>query len=103
MKRKVLSVMLASAMLATMFAGCGNGNTGDASGTANAGNKTEEAAKTTEASDAEKTADSASGSGSVYYLNFKPEQDQAWQDLAGIYTEQTVCAGNSYHRSRRYI
>ena len=89
MKRKVLSVMLASAMLATMFAGCGNGNTGDASGTANAGNKTEEAAKTTEASDAEKTADSASGSGSVYYLNFKPEQDQAWQDLAGIYTEQT--------------
>ena len=89
MKRKVLSVMLASAMLATMFAGCGNGNTGDASGTANAGNKTEEVAKTTEASDAEKTADSASGSGSVYYLNFKPEQDQAWQDLAGIYTEQT--------------
>ena len=49
MKRKVLSVMLASAMLATMFAGCGNGNTGDASGTANAGNKTEEAAKTTSA------------------------------------------------------
>ena len=95
MKRKVLSVMLASAMLATMFAGCGNGNAGNTSGTANAGNKTEEtakteeAAKTTEASDAEKTADSASGSGSVYYLNFKPEQDQAWQDLAGIYTEQT--------------
>ena len=32
---------------------------------------------------------SASADGSVYYLNFKPEQDQAWQDLAGIYTEQT--------------
>ena len=29
MKRKVLSVMLASAMLATMFAGCGNGNAGE--------------------------------------------------------------------------
>lgn len=41
MKRKVLSVMLASAMLATMFAGCGNGNAGNTSGTANAGNKTE--------------------------------------------------------------
>lgn len=27
--------------------------------------------------------------GSVYYLNFKPEADQAWQDLAAIYTEQT--------------
>ena len=25
----------------------------------------------------------------VYYLNFKPEADQAWKDLAGVYTEQT--------------
>ena len=27
--------------------------------------------------------------GKVYYLNFKPEQDQQWQDLAKVYTEQT--------------
>ena len=27
--------------------------------------------------------------GKVYYLNFKPEADGAWQDLAKIYTEQT--------------
>lgn len=27
--------------------------------------------------------------GSVYYLNFKPEQDRAWQELAAIYTEKT--------------
>ena len=27
--------------------------------------------------------------GSVYYLNFKPEADQAWQDLAKKYTEET--------------
>ena len=27
--------------------------------------------------------------GSVYYLNFKPEADQAWQDLAKTYTEKT--------------
>ena len=27
--------------------------------------------------------------GSVYYLNFKPEADQAWQDLAKLYTEKT--------------
>lgn len=26
---------------------------------------------------------------SVYYLNFKPEADQAWQELAALYTEQT--------------
>jgi len=28
-------------------------------------------------------------SGSVYYLNFKPEADEAWQKLAATYTEQT--------------
>ena len=27
--------------------------------------------------------------GSVYYLNFKPEQAEQWEDLAKIYTEQT--------------
>ena len=32
---------------------------------------------------------SAETTGSVYYLNFKPEADQAWQDLAALYTEQT--------------
>ena len=28
-------------------------------------------------------------SGSVYYLNFKPEQDAQWQELAALYTEET--------------
>ena len=32
---------------------------------------------------------SAEETGKVYYLNFKPEADQAWQDLAKTYTEQT--------------
>ena len=47
-------------------------------------------------STASSTASSAAGSstaakadGKVYYLNFKPEQDQAWQDLAKVYTEET--------------
>ena len=31
----------------------------------------------------------ASAEGSVYYLNFRPEQDAQWQELAKIYTEQT--------------
>ena len=31
----------------------------------------------------------ASAAGSVYYLNFKPEADAAWQALAASYTEQT--------------
>lgn len=29
------------------------------------------------------------GEGAVYYLNFKPEQDQAWQDLAKAYKDET--------------
>ncbi len=32
---------------------------------------------------------SADEVGKVYYLNFKPEADLAWQDLAAKYTEQT--------------
>ena len=32
---------------------------------------------------------SASAAGEVYYLNFKPEQDAQWQELAKLYTEET--------------
>lgn len=40
--------------------------------------------------DANTEGDGASAAtGKVYYLNFKPEQDQAWQDLAEAYTEET--------------
>ena len=31
----------------------------------------------------------ADDEGSVYYLSFKPEQDQIWQDVAKAYTEET--------------
>ena len=31
-------------------------------------------------------AEAPPATGSVYYLNFKPEQDQAWQDLAVEYS-----------------
>ena len=33
--------------------------------------------------------ESTEETGKVYYLNFKPEADQAWQDLAKQYTEET--------------
>lgn len=56
MKKKVLSVLLATTMVATMFAGCGT---------------------------------KSSAKGSVYYLNFKPEADKAWQELAKAYKEET--------------
>ena len=29
------------------------------------------------------------GAGSVYYLNFKPEQDDEWKALAKAYTDET--------------
>lgn len=31
----------------------------------------------------------AEGEGKVYYLNFKPEADEAWQNLAKAYTDET--------------
>ena len=37
----------------------------------------------------ETEAPAAEATGSVYYLNFKPEADQAWQDIAKTYTELT--------------
>ena len=33
--------------------------------------------------------DAPAAAGSVYYLNFKPEADAAWQDLAKVYTDKT--------------
>lgn len=80
--------MLASAMLATMFAGCGND--ADAAGDAGTNAPAGDAAASTEAADAaDAAAPTASGEGQVYYLNFKPEQNDAWQELAATYTEQT--------------
>nr|WP_326185703.1 ABC transporter substrate-binding protein [uncultured Oscillibacter sp.] len=46
------------------------------------GGKTDTPADTSTSSD-------TSASGAVYYLNFKPEQDEAWQNLAKVYTEET--------------
>ena len=42
-----------------------------------------------EKKDDTKTEGDTTATGKVYYLNFKPEQDQAWQDLAKAYTEET--------------
>ena len=51
------------------------------------GSSSSSTAASTGSSTAGSTA-SASG-GKVYYLNFKPEQDEAWQNLAAQYTEST--------------
>ncbi|MDD6503873.1 MAG: ABC transporter substrate-binding protein [Lachnospiraceae bacterium] len=72
MKKKLLSVLMVSAMVASMAAGCGDS-----------------AASTGEGTQAGGDATVAAGSGSVYMLNFKPETDEAWQDLAKTYTDET--------------
>ena len=73
MKKKLVAGLLVSTMLATMFAGCGESNgTNGGSDTQKASNK-----------------EASAEGGSVYYLNFKPEQDQQWQDLAKAYTDET--------------
>ena len=80
--KKPLSMTLAAAMAAGLLAGCGGSSSTAASSTSTS---TESKAESTAAS-TEATTDAA---GKVYYLNFKPEQDEAWQNLAKKYTEET--------------
>lgn len=80
MKRKLVSLLLVVAMTAGMVAGCGDNGSSDASSSSSSSSD----------SSSDASADnSAAGSGKVYYLNFKPEQDEAWQDLAEAYTAET--------------
>lgn len=60
---------MALALAAVMLAGCGS---------------TASTESTTAAADG-----SSEASGKVYYLNFKPEADEYWQELAQTYTEET--------------
>lgn len=60
--KKFLTGSLAVALSFTMLAGCSSGDDSNATGDAK---------------------------GSVYYLNFKPEVDAQWQELAKAYTEET--------------
>ena len=62
MKKQLISGILLTAMAVTTFAGCGSSK-----GT---------------------TTSSKKGSGSVYLLNFKPENDKDWQKVAKQYTKE---------------
>ena len=68
-RKKVLSALLAMTMIAGLATGCGNDSS--SSGSSASSDGTQEA------------------KGKVYYLNFKPEADEYWQDLAETYTEET--------------
>ena len=76
MKRKLVAMTMACTLAATALTGCGGSSDGGSSSAADT--KTDSAAADSTA--AETTASDAEGS--VYYLNFKPEQDQQiWQKL----------------------
>lgn len=83
MKRKTVSLMLVVSMMAAMAAGCGSSESNDTASTTG----TADSASTETTDSAEKPA--ASGDGQVYYLNFKPEQDEQWQELAADYEKST--------------
>ena len=69
-------------MTAGLAAGCGSSSSGDSSSGNASGNGGAETVSV--AAEAGETAE-----GSVYYLNFKPEADEYWQELAKTYTEET--------------
>ena len=73
--KKIIALLLALVMV---FALC-------ACGSQPANNTPAEESK----APAEETPAASSAEGSVYYLNFKPEADEAWQKVAAAYTEQT--------------
>ncbi len=75
--RKLMSMGIASLLAVSMLVGCGSSAASSAAGsTATSGAATSGTA-------------TAEGKGKVYYLNFKPEADTAWQNLAKQYTEET--------------
>lgn len=63
--KKVLATVLSMAMFAGLVAGCSS------------------------ATNEQGQAGTAGGKGQVYYLNFKPEQNDQWQELAEVYTKET--------------
>ena len=87
MKKKLLSAILSTAMVASLLVGCGSAPAAEAAAPAAA--EAEEEAEEADEEEAEEAAEVAEGEGQVYYLNFKPEQDEQWQALAKSYTEQT--------------
>ncbi len=76
--KKLLALALTGALSLTLLAGCSN--SGTQATNPPAGDNTKPV---------ETTAGTPTAEGSVYYLNFKPEQDEAWQALAKAYTAET--------------
>ena len=87
--KKIIAMLLALVMVLGLAA-CAS-KTEPAQTEEPAATETTPAAEETTEEPAETTEEPATteATGSVYYLNFKPEADEAWQKLAATYTEQT--------------
>ena len=82
--KKFLALALGTVLSLSMLAGCGSSGDDAQAPAADEGTEAPAADESTEAPAAEN-----SGSGSVYWLNFKPESDEVLQDIAKTYTDQT--------------
>ena len=87
--KRLLALGMASAMVIGSLAGCGNKDTGNTETKGETKGETKQAESTAEEDTKAADDNKDTASGSVYYLNFKPEQDEQWQELAKTYTEKT--------------
>ena len=82
MKKKLIGALLSVAMISSLVMGCGAKET-PAESTGDSAAEAEAPAESTDS-----TASNAAG-GKVYYLNFKPEVEDAWKEIAAAYQEET--------------
>ena len=85
MKRKLISVMMTAAMAMSMVACTSGSSTAPASTEASGAAVSETGVTVADQAAPEQSAEG----GKVYYLNFKPEADLQWKELAQKYTEET--------------
>lgn len=86
MKKKLVSVMLCLVMTSALMAGCGKKKAPDM--------PVPEPSDTTEnetpsGEGAPVAQEPAAGNGKVYFLNFKPEVAEIWEEIASVYTAET--------------
>ncbi len=83
--KRVLSTVAVTAMLASVFAACGSA----APAASSAAPAASSAAESVSSAAPESKAPEAAATGSVYFMNFKPEQDAVYQTIAAEYTAKT--------------
>ena len=86
--RKTLGLVVAIAMMAGAFAGCGSNSSTTDSSTA-AESTTAAVSSAADSSAADSTTDAPKKGGEIYYLNFKPEIVEVYKEIAKVYEEET--------------